>query len=145
MKKLMAAFVLGATTLHASADAVDRAIIGVISGVLVYALANKAQTDTQVKHGNYITHQGANYVVKDPFHDNGKRALGPAPVINWEKSQNPHAECKSFTGRDGEFYTDGGCSVWTSSQESPKCSIYTKPVTTNKVLGRLYVACQQGG
>lgn len=139
MKKLILCVAAISISVNALAsDDVGRAIAGLILGIAGYAASQLYNSNS-----GYMVHQGRKVPTFDPFHDTGERALGEYVDVQWEKSESPKAACEGFSGSTGSFYIDGGCSVWMAGA-SPVCKIITKPVTTNEVLGRLFVACQKG-
>jgi hypothetical protein len=80
---------------------------------------------------------------RDSYRDTGLRALGKNPMVQWEINDNPDMVCRMRQQVDGRYFDQDGCSFWSRSLST--CTVVTKSTTNHMTLGRLFLACQNGG
>ncbi len=133
MKKLITAALLIAVTAKpalAMSD-LDKALAGLLIGIGVAAVAQKAQR------------VNAPTATNDYYEDKGVRALGKSPNVKWEIHENPLEVCRQRDMVAGHYFDTDGCASWSVSLDS--CTVVTKRSTNHMTLGRLFLACQKGG
>lgn len=133
MKKLITAALLIAVAAKpalAMSD-LDKALAGLLIGIGVAAVAQKAQR------------VNAPTATNDYYEDKGVRALGKSPNVKWEIHENPLEVCRQRDMVAGRYFDTDGCASWSASLDS--CTVVTKRSTNHMTLGRLFLACQKGG
>lgn len=91
----------------------------------------------------YVYRRGFAYDVPDPYEQSTAQQKQADVKLSWDFSEQPQATCLQ-SGTEGVYHYSDSCSIRKVVGGQLHCRIVTRKSLSHELLGRLFVACQNG-